>query len=183
MHMKNKLVWILLAIFALSIVVSIPTIDIQVEAAATQRTYAISDAIPDRLGLGEQTLLKCGVTEALASQAYGWTGITITVVKPNGVTEKLGPFTTDSTGSTYTLYTPDQVGVYNITTDFPQQEMPVNTTAVERGVTIYKGTIMQASTASSSFVVTQEASQQYTSSCLAAAPRSTWCEITTAASR
>lgn len=161
MNAKKTLVWLLLAVFALSIVVSIPLIDIQVEAAATQRTYAISDAIPDRLGLGEQTLLKCGVTEALASQAYGWKDITITVVKPNGVTEKLGPFTTDSTGSTYTLYAPDQIGVYNITTNFPQQEMPVNTTAVERGATIYKGTIMLASTASSSFTVTQDESKQY----------------------
>ncbi|HEY9760524.1 MAG TPA: hypothetical protein V6C97_35520 [Oculatellaceae cyanobacterium] len=161
MNTKNKLVWVLLAILALSMVVSIPLISIQVDAAATQKTYAIADAIPDRLGLGEQTLLKCGVTEALASQAYGWTGITITVVKPNGVTEKLGPFKTDSTGSTYTLYTPDQMGTYNITTDFPQQEMPVNTQAAERGTMIPKGTIMLASTATSSFTVTQDASQQY----------------------
>ncbi len=39
--------------------------------------------------------------------------------------------------------------------------MPVNTTAMERGTTIVKGTIMLASTASSQFVVTEEASLSY----------------------
>ena len=129
---KNKLALALLVIFAISIVTSIPLIN-TAQAATTQKTYAISDAIPNTIGLGEQTLLKCGITEALATQAYGWSGITITVTKPDGTTETLGPFTTDSTGSTYSLYTPTQLGRYNITTNFPQQEMPVNTTAAERG--------------------------------------------------
>ncbi len=152
------LILVVLAIGTVSTVFSIGT----VAAADTQKTYAISDAIPDRIGLGESTLLKCGITEALASQAYGWSGITITVVKPNGDTETLGPFTTDSTGSTYTTYTPDQIGTYNLTTNFPQQEMPVNTTSSERGsITIVKGTIMLASTATSQLIVTQEPTPQY----------------------
>ncbi len=160
MKTTNKLALALLVVFAISVVTSIP---IATQAATTQQTYAISDAIPDKIGLGEETLLKCGITEALATQAYGWTGLTIKVVAPNGATETLGPFTTDSTGSTYTLYTPDQVGTYNLTTYFPQQEMPVNTTAMERGTTIYKGTVMLASEATSQLVVTEEHSQQYPS--------------------
>ena len=157
---KNKLALALLVIFAISIVTSIPLIN-QAQAATTQKTYAISDAIPSTIGLGEQTLLKCGITEALATQAYGWSGITITVTKPDGTTETLGPFTTDSTGSTYSLYTPTQLGRYNITTNFPQQEMPVNTTSAERGATIPKGTIMLASTESSYFTVTEQLSSMY----------------------
>lgn len=163
--MNQKIVSILLlAVLAIGTIASLQSIN--VEAATSQKTYAISDAIPNTIGLGESTLLKCGITEALASASYGWTGIKIVVTKPDGTTETLGPFTTDSTGSTYTLYTPDQVGRYNITTYFPEQEMPVNTTAVERGTTIYAGTIMLASEASSYFIVTEEASATYPSHAL-----------------
>ena len=41
-----------------------------------------------------------------------WHDFTIEVTKPNGKTQKLGPFTSDPTGSTYTLYRPDQIGTY-----------------------------------------------------------------------
>ena len=152
----NKLALALLAIFALSVVTSIPMMNNGAQAATSQRTYAISDAIPGIIGLGQDTLLKCGITEALASQAYGWERITIVVTKPDGTNTTLGPFRTDSTGSTYTNYTPDKVGNYTITTIFPQQEMPVDTFALERGATIVKGTIMLASTESSKLEVVEE---------------------------
>jgi len=138
---------------------------LQPQAAAADpvkmKTYALSDAIPNRVGLGQEVLLKCGITEALASQAYGWTGITITIEKPDGTTEKIGPLTTDSTGSTFRSYVPNQIGTYNVTTNFPEQEMPVDTRSMERGGTIVKGTIMLASTKSSQFVVTEEPTAQY----------------------
>ena len=63
----------------------------------------------------------------------GWTGITVTVVKPNGNTETLGPFRTDSTGGTTSYYTPDQVGTYKLTTNFPEQTMPLDMFDMERG--------------------------------------------------
>ena len=40
------------------------------------------------------------------------------VVKPDGGVETLGPFTSDSTGTAYTLYTPSMVGDYNVTITF-----------------------------------------------------------------
>ena len=156
MKTTNKLALALLAIFALSIVTSVPLINIGANAAVSQKTYAISDAIPGVIGLGEETLLKCGITEALSSQAYGWDKIMIVVTKPDGTNTTLGPFKTDSTGSTYTNYTPDAIGNYTITTIFPQQEMPVDTFALERMATVAKGTIMLASTASSTLEVTSE---------------------------
>jgi len=156
--MKN-LAMALLAIFIISIVASVPINT--VSAQASMKTYAISDAIPDVLGLGEETLLKCGISEALASADLGWEGVTITVEDPDGVTTELGPFRTDSTGSTYTLYTPTKIGTYTITTHFPEQEMPVTTFTMERGTVILAGTIMEASEKTSTFLVTEELSQQY----------------------
>ncbi|HSV48809.1 MAG TPA: hypothetical protein VLH35_00710, partial [Candidatus Acidoferrales bacterium] len=160
MKTTNKLAMALLAVFLISVVASVP---INTTAAATtMKTYAISDAIPNVIGLGEETLLKCGITEALASASYGWTGLTIKVVAPDGSTETLGEFKTDSTGSTYTNYIPDQIGTYTVTTFFPQQTMPVNTTVMERGgLMILEGTIMLASNATSTFTVTEEPSKSY----------------------
>ncbi|MCW4013418.1 MAG: hypothetical protein NWF07_10575, partial [Candidatus Bathyarchaeota archaeon] len=133
----------------------------QAQDATTIKTYAISDAIPNPVGVGEQTLLKCGISQAAPSASYGWTDITIDVVTPSGQTETLGPLTTDSTGSTYALYTPDEVGTYNLTTNFPEQTVPINFTDAERGQLIAEGTILLASTASSQLVVVEEPSPQY----------------------
>ena len=121
-----------------------------------QKTYAISDAIPDRIGLGETTLLKCGITEALESANLGWKDVRIVVSRPDGTNETLGPFKTDSTGSTFTQYTPTTVGTYTITTYFPQQTAQSTFLNMERGGMVFNGTIMLASTKSSTLVVTQE---------------------------
>jgi hypothetical protein len=162
MH-KKIFALVIIAAFLVGTVVTISdgVINVQAQTMPTMRTYAISDAIPNLLGVGQETLLKCGITQALESAEYGWSNITITVVAPNGDTETLGPFKTDSTGSTYTLYTPDQVGTYNLTTNFPQQPMPVNTFDLERGAFIPAGTIMLASTAKSQMIVTEEAAPSY----------------------
>jgi hypothetical protein len=153
---NKKLAIALLVIFAISIVTSIPMINNTAQAASTLTTYAVADAIPNPIGLGETTLLKCGVSEAAPSASYGWSGITMTVTKPDGTSETLGPFTTDSTGSTYTLYTPTQVGNYTITTNFPNNTVPIAFTPSERGYLIPSGTVLLASTATATLVVLAE---------------------------
>src|SRR4030042_538437 len=160
MNIKKTFATLMLLVLAIGTIATLQSITVKAETT-TMKTYAISDAIPSTVGVGEETLLKCGITEALASASYGWTGITITVVKPDGTTETLGTFTTDSTGSTYTSYIPDQTGTYNLTTNFPEQEMPVDTYSYERGAMVSKGTIMLASNATSQLIVTEEASASY----------------------
>ncbi|NVM24048.1 MAG: PQQ-binding-like beta-propeller repeat protein, partial [Desulfobacterales bacterium] len=51
----------------------------------------------------------------------GWEGLTVTVTKPDGTTETLGPYRTDSTGITGDIYVPNQVGTYYLQTHFPEQ--------------------------------------------------------------
>ena len=154
----------LLVCFSVSVITSIPLMSIspvQAQEVPTIKTYPISDAIPNPVGVGEQTLLKCGISQAAPSASYGWEGLTIDVVTPSGQTETLGPLRTDSTGSTYALYVPDEVGVYNLTTNFPEQTVPINFTDAERGQFIVEGTILLASTASSQLVVKEEPSPIY----------------------
>jgi hypothetical protein len=143
-----------------SIAIFMPVQPAAAQTTMTMKTYAISDAIPNPIGLGESTLLKVGITQAAPSASYGWSGITITVIKPDGTTQTLGPVTTDSTGSTYISYTPDQVGNYNITTNVPQQTFPITFLDSERGITINAGTILLPSNKSSTLVVTQTPTKQ-----------------------
>lgn len=153
---KKTLGTMLVIAFLVSVLAAIPIETINAQTAMSQKTYAIVDAIPDRIGLGETTLLKCGVTEALESANLGWKDITIVVTKPDGTNETRGPFKTDSTGSTFEQYTPATVGTYTITTYFPQQTQPTTFFNYERGTMAIAGTIMLASSKSCTLVVTQE---------------------------
>jgi hypothetical protein len=50
-----------------------------------------------------------------------WRNLTVTITKPNGDTDTLGPFNSDATGSVFTSYTPDQVGTYTFKLNYPGQ--------------------------------------------------------------
>ncbi|MCW4003848.1 MAG: hypothetical protein NWE95_08060 [Candidatus Bathyarchaeota archaeon] len=87
----------------------------------TKRTYAYIGATPNPVGVGQETLIHVGITDSLEIVTDGWTGLTVTVTKPDGTTETLGPFKTDSTGGTGTVYIPETQGTYKLQTHFPAQ--------------------------------------------------------------
>jgi outer membrane protein assembly factor BamB len=80
--------------------------------------------VPNPVGVGQETLLHIGITHPLALQPQGWEGLTVSVKKPDGTSITLGPFRTDSTGGTGTIFVPDQVGTYYLQTNFPEQKNP-----------------------------------------------------------
>ena len=144
---------ILLLTFAASMILTLPT---QAQQAMTQKTYPLIDAIPNPVGVGEQVLLRFGISEGLGSVNLGWTGITVTVVDPDGITTTLGPYRTDSTGSSFAIFTPNKVGTYNLTTNFPRQNVTEDWFVAERGAPLLKDTVMLASSISMELVVQQE---------------------------
>ena len=103
-----------------SIAISLTSIS-TVSAQGALKTYAFVGATPNPIGVGQQAVFRFGITDQLAAPEYAWTGLTVTVTHPDGTTETLGPFKTDATGGTYTLYTPSIVGNYTIQSHFPQQ--------------------------------------------------------------
>ena len=127
--MKNKMKYskIFATLIILAFMISIvPITQVKAQTAVTTlKTYPVCDAVPDPVGLGQDVLVKFGILQQAGAVEQGWTGVTVTVVKPDNTTETLGPFKTDSTGSSFTLYTPDQVGTYYLTTNFPEQTNPV----------------------------------------------------------
>ncbi len=154
--MISKKLIALLIIFAFAIS-TIPMMQVRAQVAASSlKTYPICDAIPDPVGVGQPVLVKFGILQQAGAVEQGWTGVTVTIVKPDNTTETLGPFRTDSTGSSFTQYTPDQVGTYIFTTHFPEQTNPVTFFSYEANVQINEGTIMQASTSEPVTLVVQQ---------------------------
>ncbi|MEM2130424.1 MAG: PQQ-binding-like beta-propeller repeat protein, partial [Candidatus Bathyarchaeia archaeon] len=99
--------------------VALPTTTAQ--TYSRKKTYAYIIATPNPVGVGQPTMLIFGITDYLYTQPHGWEGIKVTVTKPDGKTDTLGTYKTDSTGSTGTTFVPDQVGNYTIKVYFPAQ--------------------------------------------------------------
>ena len=110
-------------------------------AAATAKTYPYIGAMPNPVGVGQEVLFHFGISEASAHPQEGWEGITLTVTRPDGTTETLGPFKTDTTGGSGTVYVPTMVGTYYVQTHFPEQVV----TAERAGRTYPVGTVLLAS--------------------------------------
>jgi hypothetical protein len=120
-------------------------------------TFAFIGAMPNPVGVGQEVLLHVGITHQLASAVYGWEGLTITVERPDGKTETLGPFRTDATGGTGTNYVPTMVGNYTLQTHFPEQLNPAFTGRLG----IPEGTKMLASDSDELTLVVQEEPIEY----------------------
>jgi len=118
--MKKK-INIIIAV-ALIVALAFPLSFLSVNAASAKSTAAYIGAMPNPVGVGQTVMLHVGIPDALRTATDGFTGLTVTVIKPNNQTITLGPYTTDSTGGTGALFTPDMVGTYYLKTNFPQQD-------------------------------------------------------------
>ena len=88
-------------------------------------SYAFINVAPNPAGLGQTVTIGMWLQliPPTASGAAGdrWEGFKVTITRPGGQTETLGPFTSDDTGGTFTRYTPPEVGEYTFVFDFPGQ--------------------------------------------------------------
>lgn len=87
----------------------------------TRVTYAFIGATPNPVGVNQEVLLHVGITDYLLVSEDGFEGLTVTVEKPDGSSETLGPIRTDSTGGTGWVYVPTMTGTYRLQTHFPEQ--------------------------------------------------------------
>jgi len=91
-------------------------------AASTRIGYPFIDAIPNPVGVHQETLINFGLLNYLTTATDNWKGLTVTITKPDGTTDTIGPVNTDSTGATGRSYVPDQIGTYYLQVNFPQQD-------------------------------------------------------------
>jgi len=145
----------LFLMFAIAIsLIALPATNAQ--TYPTKKTYAYIMAQPNPVGVGQSVMLIFGITDYLYEQPHGWTGITITVEKPDGKTETKGPYKTDSTGSTGAIYVPDQVGTYYFQVNFPKQ-LYNWTVRTPRAPTLFGPVWYDASTSEKYALVVKEA--------------------------
>lgn len=131
---KISTIALILLLTLSAIVISLPLATAQ--PGTTWNTWSICTVTPDVVGVNQPVLVAMGVTRQTAWPQAGWSGITVSVVRPDGTSEILGPFMTDTTGLTGAIYTPTQVGTYTFQSRFPQQDIQVTAAGVEAGTTM-----------------------------------------------
>ena len=93
-------------------------------------TEAFCNVAPNPAGVGQALTVGfwLQMPPPTASTAYGdrYKNMTVKVTHPDGTTETLGPFTSDDTGGTFTLYTPTLLGNYTFQMSFPGQTLAGN---------------------------------------------------------
>ncbi len=91
----------------------------------TYPTFAYLAISPDPVGIGQNVYIIMWVSPnpptATGFAGDVWRDFKLTITKPNGDTQTLGPYNSDATGSTYASIVPDQIGVYKIEFNYPGQ--------------------------------------------------------------
>jgi hypothetical protein len=90
-------------------------------------TWTYLSIAPNPIGVNQPVfvVMWLNVYPPTANGQYGdrWQGFTVTVTKPDGTKDTLGPFTSDPVGSAYSSYMPSQTGTYSFQANFPGQKL------------------------------------------------------------
>jgi hypothetical protein len=90
-------------------------------ASADVPTYAFIAVSPNPVGLNQQVTVIMWL-DKINPTASGPSGsrwnFTVSVTKPDGTADTLGPFTADDASYAWTIYTPDQIGTYAFKMNF-----------------------------------------------------------------
>ena len=128
---KNKIktaITLLLSIALVSTFIVLPNVNAH-DPPLQIPTYPYLVVSPNPVGVDQSVYLLMWIHGAPPT-ALGIGGdrysFTITVTKPDGTSQTLGPHLSDATGSTYTTYTPSMVGEYTMTLNYPGQVVKPN---------------------------------------------------------
>jgi len=90
-------------------------------------TWLYLSVSPNPIGVNQQAFIVMwlNVYPPTANGQYGdrWQGYSVTITKPDGTTQSLGPFSSDPVGSAYATFTPSQPGTYTLQAKFPGQTL------------------------------------------------------------
>lgn len=125
-------------------------------------TYAFIKPTPNPVGVGQSVnvvmWLLFAPPTATGSGGDRWTNLKVTITKPDGTSSVLGTFTSDPTGSTYTLFKPTDVGIYTFKLEFPGQVSSRNhpITGIAGGNSVYINDTFLPSSATATLTVQEE---------------------------
>ncbi len=150
----------LILMFAMTIsIVALPLANAQMPP--TLKTYPYIDVTPNPVGVGEEALIRFGISQQLGRVSESWSGLTVTIVTPTDgtiVLDNNGPgYRTDATGGTAFDWVPTEAGTYELSMHFPEQYNPYGYFDFERGTMFPDTTLMLESTSETiELVVTEE---------------------------
>ena len=121
-------------------------------------TYAYLNVEPNPIGIGQtvQVTFWLDKVPPTANTIWGdrW-NLTVTVTKPDGTTQTLGPFRSDDVGGSYTAFAPAQVGTYYFQMSFAGQTL-VNANPAPGVPSVSVGDFYQASTSAKVALTVQQ---------------------------
>jgi hypothetical protein len=127
---KSKTTTIAITVFLMmAMTISLVALPNTSAQTSSVKTYAFIGATPNPVGVGQEVLLHIGISQQTPSTYLSWTGLSVTITGPNSYHKTISDISTDATGGTGRSVTFDTVGVYDIQTHFPQQDMQGQTYA------------------------------------------------------
>jgi len=82
------------------------------------QTYSSISVNPDPVGVGQMTLVNMAINPLPPTSFDHFNSLTLSITRPDGAVEVLGPFISDVHGLVYTYYVPTQVGDYKMQLKF-----------------------------------------------------------------
>ena len=124
---QNRAIYPIFLVLILAL--SVLAMSLPMAKAADIPTYTFLTVNPNPVGAGQTVDVAFWLDKVTPNAAtlFGdrWSGLMLTITKPDGTTETKGPFTLDAVASGYTRYTPTVTGKYYFSISFPGQTITV----------------------------------------------------------
>ncbi|MCW4046373.1 MAG: PQQ-binding-like beta-propeller repeat protein [Candidatus Bathyarchaeota archaeon] len=115
---KNKTATMIALCLVLTFAVSLVALPaVNTVKAITWYPYLV--AAPNPVGVGQRVEIVFGFTMPTASAANSYYGWTLTITDPDGHVQTATGLNTESTGSTFYIFTPDKVGTWKLKAHYP----------------------------------------------------------------
>jgi hypothetical protein len=115
-------------LLASSLVAALPIAKAQLSGsvATDVPTFLMLNVAPNPIGVGQEALINAFMTKPPITAGFGGTGINyegikIEIIEPDGNKKTITMPTSDTTGGTWTNFTPDKVGNYTFKATYPGQ--------------------------------------------------------------
>ncbi len=153
--MKNTLKNMLITAVIISILIITATLTtLPLALAQGKNTFPVISFASNPTGVNQELLIVYGITDACTWPQPGWSGLMLTITRPDGQVDTFENLQTDTTGLTAKVYVPTQIGTYTVKVNYPQQELEYATLGLPAGT-------MLASEKSTQLSVIAEPTQYY----------------------
>ncbi len=121
---RNKTFATLTLVLTLVISIFMAGIPAMTAQANDVTTYAYLSIAPNPIGVNQQFTVITWVQPLPPTGDFVYHGLTVTITKPDGNTETVGPLDTSTIASQFFVYTPDMVGTYEFQMSYAGETFP-----------------------------------------------------------